>query len=305
MLAQTYADFELIVVDDGSTDGSGDIVSKIRDPRIRLIRQENAGPSAARNRGVEEAGSDLIAFLDADDEWFEDFLDTVLTLREKFPQAAVWGTAYVTMDSDGQLTSLQLDSSVLGETDGLILNYFETAVRGQPFNASSIMVRKEALQRIGGFTANLLLLEDTDTLLRLALRFPLAYTRVAKAIYHKEAENRSNQWLYSGSFPFFESTRAFLRECGENCEMSEEIKQYLALHHMRMLYHNWLSGDQVSMKQIIRDCRNIKGYRLRCFLWRLIVWIPNPIVIFSWTLLSRLRGRGGRLPNVRSIYRRQ
>jgi hypothetical protein len=208
------------------------------------------------------------------------------------------------MDHHGELMSLQLDANVLAETDGLILDYFETAVHGQPFNASSMMVRKDALMRIGGFTANLVLLEDTDTILRLALRFPMAYKPVAKAIYHMEAENRSSQWLYSGNFPFFESARAFLSECGGNCEMSEDLKQYLALLQVRMLYHNWLSGDRMSMKQIIRDCQNIKGYRLSCFLWSLIAWIPNPIVIYSWSLLSSLRGRDGRLPNIRNIYRK-
>ena len=82
VFAQTFQDFEIVIVDDGSTDNSVMEVKKFDDPRVLLIQQSNAGVSAARNRGIEEANGELIAFLDADDEWMPEFLQTILQLKK-------------------------------------------------------------------------------------------------------------------------------------------------------------------------------------------------------------------------------
>jgi len=79
---QSFAGFEAIVVDDGSTDGGGEIAEKFSDPRFRVVRQANAGPGAARNRGIAEAGGELIAFLDADDAWLPEYLESGVRLME-------------------------------------------------------------------------------------------------------------------------------------------------------------------------------------------------------------------------------
>ena len=85
VLGQTSPPEEIIVIDDGSTDGGGDIVKAYQDPRIRYIRQENQGVSAARNRGIELAKGELIAFLDADDAWKPKFLETISEMRSLYP----------------------------------------------------------------------------------------------------------------------------------------------------------------------------------------------------------------------------
>ena len=86
--AQTVTDLEIIVVDDGSTDEGPDLVARSSDPKIRLVRQANAGPGAARNRGLMEAQAPYVAFLDADDCWLPQFLEQNLAFLESHPHAA-------------------------------------------------------------------------------------------------------------------------------------------------------------------------------------------------------------------------
>ena len=84
VLQQSSPPVAVVVVDDGSTDGGDRIVEQHSDPRVRLIRQPNAGPGPARNRGIDEASTDLVALIDADDEWLPGFLETALQLRSRW-----------------------------------------------------------------------------------------------------------------------------------------------------------------------------------------------------------------------------
>ncbi len=95
ILGQTYSDFEIIVVDDGSTDNGAEIVKGFEDERITLIRQQNSGPGAARNAGIEAANTEYIAFLDADDEWYPSFLENSLKAIEEYDVALVASMYYL------------------------------------------------------------------------------------------------------------------------------------------------------------------------------------------------------------------
>lgn len=185
VLSQTCQDFEIIVVDDGSTDAGAEKVKCINDKRIRLISQQNAGVSAARNKGIEEARGEYIAFLDADDEWKEDYLATQIELVEKYPQCDVFATNYEFRDSRGIITPTIIKKIPFQEKEGILINYFEVASHSHPpLWTSAVMVRKQAIQSIGGFPKGIRSGEDLLTWAKLAVKHKIAYSRKVCAVYN-------------------------------------------------------------------------------------------------------------------------
>ncbi len=182
VLSQTASDFEIVVVDDGSTDGGGKIVESIGDPRIRLTWQENQGESAARNRGITEAGHDLIAFLDADDFWQPRFLEEIHSLRQQFPQAGAYATAYDTLTLQG-IVSPVFNILPPGQKTGLV-NYVKVC-KYEPIRIASIAIPKRVLAEIGGFPVGEFILGDFDTLLRMGLRYPVAWSSERLATFYQ------------------------------------------------------------------------------------------------------------------------
>ncbi len=184
VLHQTVSDFEVVVVNDGSTDGGDAIVRMINDRRIRIINQNNKGVSAARNRGVAEAKGDLIAFLDADDEWKPDFLETIMRLYGNFTTCSLFATHYFYREIDGTLRTPILRKLPPGMWEGVLENYFETAAHSDPpLWSSAIAVKKAALLSAGGFPEGISIGEDLLTWARLAMKFEIAYSKKQCAVF--------------------------------------------------------------------------------------------------------------------------
>ena len=184
VLPQTFQNFEIVVVDDGSTDNSVQEVEKVNDIRIRIVHQKNAGVSAARNKGIEEAKYDLIAFLDADDKWKAEYLETQYYLFQKYSQCSVYACGYEFSDSNGNVSGTIIRKLPFQEEDGVLTNYFEVASCSHPpIWTSAVMVKKDAIQAVGGFPVGIKSGEDLLTWARLAVLYKIAYSKHSLAVF--------------------------------------------------------------------------------------------------------------------------
>ena len=187
VLNQTYKNFELIIVDDGSTDGSEEVIKEFSDYRIRFERKENGGVSSARNRGVQLAKNPWIAFLDADDIWAEWHLETIVHLSQIEPLALVLSTSIDTfISSQGVESKL---NSVSKEFNHYLIKdlHKDWLEKKQVISSSSAVVHISCFARVGYFREDLIKGEDTDFWARLFEYFTFAKTDMITAFYRIES----------------------------------------------------------------------------------------------------------------------
>jgi len=191
VLGQTWRDFELVVVDDGSTDGGADLLAAFDDSRIRLLAQANAGPGPARNAGIEAARHDWIAFLDADDLWLPDHLAELDRVRRSFPDSGLIGTAFVRRGRGEPDPPARRDPPVIAAID-----YFEREASGEPILcASTAAIPRSTYALLGGFGPGLQG-QDSEYWARIALQRPVATSSRVTAVYRLGTGGMTDQALH-------------------------------------------------------------------------------------------------------------
>jgi glycosyltransferase involved in cell wall biosynthesis len=197
ILGQTYQNIEVIVVDDGSTDDTQNVLKQFGD-RVRVIRQDNAGPGAARNRGFAASRGDIIACLDSDDIWLPRKIDRQVAVLQRLSESVpcCLCSAELHFTDRPRLTSFQSALLRPEDEEGLWLNVPEVLTNRFVLFNQMAAIRRGALEKVGGFNEQLRFLEDYDLALRLSLLGPFAFIREPLVIWHQGSEGSLSEEAY-------------------------------------------------------------------------------------------------------------
>jgi len=292
-LAQTYANCEIIVVDDGSSDGTGDYLQRRYGRRIAYIHQANQGPGIARNRGIEAAKGEFVHFLDADDQLHERKVEICLEAFARHPAVSVVFTHYQQVASNGRAP---VETGPFEQyTDNIYCELLRQT--GCRILTSSSMCRSAALRAIGGFADDVEFrsAEDWDLFLRLARRFrfhgigeQLVYRRVHGGMI-------SDHKLY-GAYGRLKTIQNARQYGWEGCMSRSEFDQLEAARHHVYAFYLWVAGRRgEARRHFIRAARIYpplaRQRRLYALYTRLL---PPQSLNLTLALIHRIRRLLGR-----------
>lgn len=282
VLKQSFQNFEIVVVNDGSTDGSVAAAESVQDERIRIIHQDNAGVSAARNRGIEEAHYEYIAFLDADDRWKPDYLQTQYELVKKYPACSVFVCNYEFVHADGSVQPTIIRKLPFEGGDGILSNYFEVASCSHPPICSiSIMVRKEAIQSIGGFPIGIQWGEDLLVWAKLAALYQVAYSRRVLASYIFEATDSTCRLPRDiKEVPDYVAKQLMeSQEKADNGKLKRELSLYVAFWFKMRAHINIVWGNSAAARKNAVCAIRYQYSNLKAWIILLLSFLPKSVLV--------------------------
>ena len=236
VLNQTFTDYEIIIVEDCSTDKSLEVASKISNIRIRIIQHEkNKGLSASRNTGIKNANANYIAFLDADDLWKDTFLQELFKLISEFPEAKLFATNYEENYSNNKILLPNNNSKAL-KNNTLIENFFNLNLSQPLYCPSSLCVNKSIFETITYYDETITFGEDVDFNIRANSKFKLAYSNLPLVNYTMLSENQITKSKISDK-----TITNFDKYDDENT--SKSLKKFLDFHRYIMAKLYKLEGN--------------------------------------------------------------
>ncbi|MBT8261716.1 MAG: glycosyltransferase family 2 protein [Bacteroidia bacterium] len=291
VLDQDFSDFEIVVVNDGSTDDSEAKVKAISDDRIKLFSKENQGVALTRNFGVEKATADYITFLDADDLWYPNHLKDLDTLTRSHPQTKWFATAYEKRFNSK--LSVPLDAPVMKQSNwyGIVDNYFENCLVDSIAWTSAMCFKKEFFLELNGFDHNITngAGEDTDLWIRAALAAPMGFCTNISAVYNLEGSNRISLT------PTLHRVFMDPDNYEEAAKKDIYLKKYLDRNRYSFAMQHKLVGDKESCKRFLHkiDYDNITAKQ------RLLLKLPNVFLKILIWVQERFASGGIRLTSFR------
>ena len=288
VLNQTFTNYEVILVDDGSTDNSYKVVSDIEDSRIQIFKKENEGVSKARNYGVSKAKTEYIAFLDADDYWYPNHLENINSLIEKFSNGEWFATAYDKRFHENFKSNM--NSPILKKGDhwiGIVNDFFKNSLIDCLAWTSAVCMKKDFFESLNGFDYKITngAGEDSDLWLRAALKSELIFSNKITATHNLDGSNRISHT------PTLKRSYMDLNKYENLAKNNRYLKIYLDLNRYSFALQHKMSNDIVSFKKYVNNLTQDNLNSKQKFLLKL----PRVLLIFLFKIKSLLERFGKRL----------
>lgn len=274
VLNQTLSDFELIIVDDSSTDKSLSIIDSIKDKRIKTYSIKNSGVSKSRNYGVEKSTSNLIAFLDADDLWKNNHLEKLYKLYLENPNCGMYAMSYI---KNINFKSYKKSYFGLSNFSGILENFFTSSSVDCIASSSSVMIPLNVFKKINGFNENLKKREDTALWIKIALNYKIAFSTITTVeIVITEhgnhlSKSHENPWYFFDLFKFQEQNNV-------------DLKKFLDLNRFSEAINFKLNKEHNNFKIITKSI----NYRNLNFKQKILIKTPFRILLFLKKIQSYL-----------------
>ncbi len=251
---QRFTAAEIIVVDDGSTDGSAAKVAALNIPNLILVKQKNQGVSVARNYGVRLAQYQHIAFIDADDQWSPFYLYEMDKLIQRFPEHQCFASNYQKVVEDGDYRDPKLAIGDISPMGCVMDNYFEVCAKGDlPFMSSSLVITKRLFKQLGGFPIGEAMGEDQALFSKIVLQGSLVYSPLVLMFYHTDSENRAcDRNIPQYILPFAQRLLAKVAAGQVDKAVAPFVLQYCAAHICHLAKINIQAGQLANAMQLLK-----------------------------------------------------
>ena len=248
VLKQSFQDFEIIIVDDGSTDQSVDLVSSLDDNRIKLIKQNNQGASIARNNAINAANGNYIATLDADDFWKKNHLESLKDCIKSFKNAVLYCTNYEIKRNTHFITKAEFNFQY--NADCLIVeDFFDANIINYIPHSSSVAFKKEDFLKAGSYNPKYRTGQDIDLWIRFALLGKIAFNPKITMLYNfYDVDSLSNSNL--------NNDRLLLINSFKNEEKTNpSLKRYLDIKRYALAIRFRFLNEEEKAKQLIKQIK--------------------------------------------------